>query len=78
VRCMLIDSHLPVEWWGFAIVYAAFIRNCLPVSDKTATPDELFVGTVPDLSLVKVFGCKAYVKLEKADHALTKLGPQSE
>jgi hypothetical protein len=48
------------------------------VSGKTATPYELFVGTVPDLSLVKVFGCKAYVKLEKVDHALTKLGPQSE
>jgi transposase InsO family protein len=78
VRCMLIDSHLHVEWWGFCIEYAALLRNCLPVSGKTATPLELFSGKMPDLSLVKVFGCKAYVRLEKADQALTKLGPQNE
>jgi transposase InsO family protein len=37
VRCMLIDSHLHVEWWGFCIEYAALLRICLPVSGKTAT-----------------------------------------
>jgi hypothetical protein len=36
------------------------------------------VGTVPDLSFVKMVGCKAYVKLGKADHALTELWPQIE
>jgi transposase InsO family protein len=40
VRCMLIDGHLPVEWWGLCIEYAALLRNCLPVSGKTATPLE--------------------------------------
>ena len=54
------------------------MRNCLPASGKTATPLELFSGKMPDLSLIKVFGCKAYVRLEKADQALTKLGPQNE
>jgi transposase InsO family protein len=78
VRCLLIDSRLPVEWWGFALEHAAFLRNCLPASGRTATPYELFLGTVPDLSGVRVFGCKAYVRLEKADKALTKLGPQCE
>lgn len=78
VRCMLLDSHLPVEWWGLCIEYAVLLRNCLPVSGKTATPFELFSGNVPDLTHMKVFGCKAYVRLEKADHAYSKLGPQSE
>ena len=75
---MLIDSRLHEEWWGFCIEYAALLRNCLPVSGRTATPLELFSGKMPDLSLIKVFGCKAYVRLEKADQALTKLGPQNE
>jgi hypothetical protein len=78
VRCKLIDNHLHVEWWGFCIEYAALLRNCLPISGKTATPLELFSGKMPNLSLIKVFGCKAYVRLEKADQALTKLGPQNE
>jgi transposase InsO family protein len=75
VRCLLIDSRLPLELWGFAVVHAAFLRNCLPASGKTATPHELFHGTMPDLSLVRVFGCKAYVRLERADKALTKTMP---
>ena len=49
---------------GFTVEHAAFLRNCLQASGKTATS--------------RVFGCKAYVRLGKADKALTKLGPQSE
>lgn len=78
VRCMMIDSKLPVEWWGFALEYAAYLRNCLPASGKSATPFELFHHKQPDLTLVRVFGSKAYVRLEKRDKGLTKLGPQSE
>jgi hypothetical protein len=32
---------------------------------------------MPDLSPVKVFGCMAYVRLQKVDQALTKLGPRN-
>ena len=78
VRCILIDSRIDVEWWGYALEYAAFLRNRLPASGKGLTPYELFFHKQPDLSLVRVFGCKAYVRLEKKDAALTKLGPQSE
>jgi transposase InsO family protein len=78
VRCMLLDCRLHAEWWGAALEYAAYLRNCLPASGKTMTPFELFHHEMPDLKLVKVFGCKAYVRLEKKDKALTKLGPQSE
>ncbi len=79
MRCLLIDSHLlAFGVVGFAVVHAAFLRNCLRASGKTAIPHEFSHGTMPDLSLVRVFGCKAYVMLEKADKALTKLGPQSE
>jgi transposase InsO family protein len=78
VRCILIDSRIDVEWWGYALEYAAYLRNRLPASGKGLTPYELFFNTQPDLSLVRVFGCKAYVKLEKKDAAFTKLGPQCE
>jgi hypothetical protein len=78
VRCILIDSRIDVEWRGYALEYAAYLRNRLPASGKGLTPYELFFNTQPDLSLVRVFGCKAYVKLEKKDTAFTKLGPQCE
>jgi hypothetical protein len=54
------------------------LRNCLPASGKSATPFELFHHKQPDLTLVRVFGSKAYVRLEKRDKGLTKIGPQSE
>jgi transposase InsO family protein len=38
VRCLLIDSRIDVEWWGYALEYAAYLRNRLPASGKGHTP----------------------------------------
>ncbi len=59
VRCLQIGGHLHVEWWGFATVHATFLRNCLPASGKTTTSHGLFLRTMPDLSLIRVFGLDA-------------------
>jgi len=42
---------------GFAVEHAAFLRNCLQASGKTATS--------------RVFGCKAYVRLGKGPQSET-------
>jgi hypothetical protein len=74
-RCMLSDAGLEETWWGEAVVTACLLRNISPVSGKTCTPWELFTGKVPDVSRLKVFGCRAYVKQEK--HLVNTFAPQS-
>jgi hypothetical protein len=69
---MLLDACLPANVWGEALVAANHIRNRCPASAKhTKTPWELFVGTVPDISYLRAYGCKVFVTLPKEKH--TKL-----
>ena len=65
VRAMLADSGLPQELWGEAVITANYLRNRSPVTGKDKTPWELFTGNQPDVSNLKIFGCKAYVHVPK-------------
>jgi hypothetical protein len=51
--------------WPFAINYAVYMHNHLPIQDKRLSPSELFTGTVFDnynhLIRAHVFGCPVYV-----------------
>jgi hypothetical protein len=59
VRAMLIDASLPLSLWGEAVVAACHVRNRSPISGTRAgTPWGLFFGAVPDVSHLRVFGCK--------------------
>lgn len=61
-RCMLNSSNVPKEFGHYAFRYANFILNRVPsraIEDRI--PYELFFGEDPDLSMVRVFGCKAYL-----------------
>ena len=64
-RCMILDAALPAEFWGEAVVTPCFLRNISHVKGKSCTPWELFTNNVPDVSALRVFGCRAYVKQEK-------------
>lgn len=76
VRAMLADSGLPQELWGEAVTTANYLRNRSPVTSKDKTPWELFTGNQPDVSNLKIFGCKAYVHVPKEKR--TKLDFKSE
>ena len=79
-RCMLSHADGPQELWDCAYLYAAQIHNLLPVKKiNYAIPAEVFLGeeqTRLTLKHLKVFGCDAYVKLDK-DHA-GKLQPAAK
>ena len=64
---MLLRSGLPVDFWWDAYETSNFITNRLPT--KTAfgyqTPFEGIFGEIPDLSLLRVWGCKTYLKIPK-------------
>lgn len=75
-RAMLFEKNLNVKFWGEAITYATFILNCLPCRAlNSTTPQEAWMGTKPDISLFKIFGCKAFVHIP--DEKRTKLDPKS-
>eukprot|EP00798_Chlamydomonas_sp_ICE-L_P001000 gene1000-biopygen2355 len=61
-RTMLIESEMSKGFWTYAFTCASYLRNRLP-SKRGATPYERFFGQVPDVSLLRVFGTRCYVKL---------------
>ena len=64
---MLLRAALPVDFWWDAYEASNYITNRLPT--KTAagyqTPFESLYNEVPDLSLLRVWGCKTYLKIPK-------------
>ena len=75
-RAMLADSGLGKEFWGAALVHAAYVRNRVPTSAKGGkVPLTLLTGKEPDLSKLRRFGCAAYVHTERSLRA--KWDPKS-
>ncbi|KAF8064476.1 Retrovirus-related Pol polyprotein from transposon TNT 1-94 [Scenedesmus sp. PABB004] len=73
---MLKAAGLPKTVWAEAFHTANFLRNVLPADGKSKTPWELFFGTKPDASRLRVFGCRAYVHTPAA--LRTKLEPSAQ
>ncbi|KAK8701481.1 hypothetical protein V6N13_019868 [Hibiscus sabdariffa] len=77
-------SDLPISFWGHALETAAFRLNRVPSKSVQKTPHEMWTGTRPNMSFMKIWGCKAYVKhqmstkLEPKSHKCTFLGYPKE
>ncbi len=74
VRCMIITANLKKEFWGEAVNYANYIRNCSPTKLKEKTPEEEFTGVKPRLMKLKVFGANAVVKNKSPKRKLDNRG----
>src|SRR5262249_3184776 len=75
-RSMLHARDLPRSLWGEALTTAAYIRNRCPASVLDGrTPEEAWTGSVPDISNMRVFGCKEYVHVPKEQRG--KLDPKA-
>ncbi|KAK8584057.1 hypothetical protein V6N12_068307 [Hibiscus sabdariffa] len=59
---------------GYALETAAFTLNRVPSKSVQKTPHEMWTGRRPNMSFMKIWGCKAYVKHQMS----TKLEPKSE
>lgn len=64
-RCMLFQSHLPAAYWAEAISTANHVRNLLPSRLSSISHWEIFKGSKPDVSALRVFGCLAYAQVPK-------------
>lgn len=62
-RSMLQAAGLPHQFWAEAIRQANYLRNVSPAQGVEKTPWELIHGVKPDLSTVRTFGVRAYVRV---------------
>ena len=66
ITSMLAQAHFPRALWGQALALLLRIANATPTSRlKGMTPYEAFYGKKPDLSMLRTFGCRAYVHVQK-------------
>ncbi|KAK8628493.1 hypothetical protein V6N13_009081 [Hibiscus sabdariffa] len=59
---------------GYALETDAFTLNRVPSKSVQKTTHEMWTGKHPNMSFMKIWGCKAYVK----HHMSTKLEPKSQ
>src|SRR5882762_7779315 len=75
---MLTESGLPASFWGEALASYVHVWNRLPTSaiPGATTPYELWHGTKPDVSHLRVWGCTAYMHVQRDQR--TSLGPHMQ
>jgi len=66
---LLVHARLPDTFWYHALTYSTYIFNALPVrglldadTDVPSTPQELFFGTKPRISHLRIFGCPVIIR----------------
>ncbi|GBN19276.1 Copia protein [Araneus ventricosus] len=64
-RCLLSEANLPQRFWAETAMTATYLQNRLPTKPKRKTPYELWTNHKPNLSHIRVFGCKAYAYIQK-------------
>ena len=75
---MLCAANLPDTFWVEAVLTAVILKNRRPTKAvKDKKPYENFIGEIPDVSNLRVFGCTAYMhipkeKRQKGDQKSTK------
>ena len=62
-RTMLNLSAMPKKFWTFAVNASAYVSNrLLTAASPDKTPIELFTGTKPNISHLRLFGCKVLAR----------------
>ena len=76
---ILYESGMPTAFWGEAL--AAFIHTSnrfLTSALPDSNPHEAFYGSKPDLCTLCVWGCTAYVLIQRDKRLLGSLGTHME
>src|SRR6266702_3595397 len=79
VVSMLYESGMPTAFWGEALAAFIHTNNKLATSAlPEATPHEAFYCSKPDISMLRVWGCTAYVLIQRDKRPLGSLGSHME
>ena len=73
-RSLLIDTELPRQFWTYAVMTSAHIRNRCYNPRTGKNPYECLTGIKPNLSNMHVFGSVCYAYVQNT----TKLDPRAE
>ena len=75
-RCILENSQLGKEFWGYAVLTSAHIYNRLPSrSHNNISPLEHWTGKLPEIGHLRIFGATAWVHIPSEKRQ--KLDPKS-
>jgi hypothetical protein len=72
---MIIESGLPACLWAEAISYTTYIKNRVLSRTAQLTPYEYWNEKKPDMTHIRIFGSKAYVRNPTVS---SKLEPRSQ
>jgi len=76
---MLHQAGLPLSFWGEALAAFIHVWNRTPTSTVPGkTPWQTFFGIKPDVSMLRVWGCVAYVHIQKDKRQWGALGSHME
>src|SRR6267142_5546375 len=76
---MLYESGMPPSFWGEALSSFIHIHNRVTTTALPgSTPHEALLGIKPDVSILRVWGCTAYVLIQKDKRPLGSLGSHME
>ena len=77
ITAMLAESGLPFSFWGHCLASMVHVWNRLPTASlPNTTLFEAFYKRKPDVSYFRVWGCTAYVHIQKDKH--NSLQPHAE
>ena len=76
MRAMMFTYNSYAPLWGHAITYATLIKNVSYSSKLGMTPFQAFLHKVPDVSKLKVFGCRVLARVQ--DTHRKKLDPKAK
>ena len=60
-RCQMYAKNVDIELWGEAVASATYVLNRASSTTCSTTPYELWHGKKPDISHLRIFGCRAFV-----------------
>eukprot|EP00253_Pinus_taeda_P002267 PITA_02267 len=76
-RCMRLHAGLPLQFWADAVDTAVYLINRGPSSSLDGgVPEEAWTGKKVNYSILKPFGCEAFVHIDKENR--TKLEAKSK
>lgn len=73
-RTMLMQSNLPADCWGHAILHPNNLLNLRPLANGTESAAYLEIGHAPNVSHIRKFGCAILHPIPPIKR--TKMGPQ--
>lgn len=64
-RAMMTYAKLPKGYWGYALKAASYLKNRCVITRTGKTPYEVWYGSKPDVSKIRIFGCDCIALVPK-------------